>query len=379
MRLAYVIDSLARSGGAEQALAAMAPLWVAQGVIMRVYVIGGGEDLREVLESSRITVIAAPPGGRRAKLLWLRQELQEYQPNLVHTTLFESDIIGRIAARNIGIPSVTSLVATPYGGDHYGQQGLSRSKVASAHAADILTARPAAAFHAVSGHVAAVMSRRLIIPSRRITVIPRGKDPVLLGGRDPKRQQRVRMRLGWEASAPLLVAAARHEPPKGLDVLLRAMSYVVAAQPSVQLAIAGREGTVSPQLHQLRRHLGLEQVVHLLGSRDDVPDLLAAADIVVVPSRREGISNVAIEAMALGTPLVASDVPAVRETVGGDANALLVPLEERSLADAILVTLARGDTGRALSAKRFFERTYQLSNVSEQMNQFHLSIVASHG
>lgn len=98
-----------------------------------------------------------------------------------------------------------------------------------------------------------------------------------------------------------------------------------------------------------------------MGHRDDVPDLLAAADLFVFPSLFEGLGGALIEAMALGLPIVASDLDAVREVVDEGRNAVLVPpASSRALADAIVMVLddrrkaaAFGARSRVIFAERF--------------------------
>ena len=119
--------------------------------------------------------------------------------------------------------------------------------------------------------------------------------------------------------------------------------------------------------------LGLTEAVTFLGSRDDVGDLMCAADTLVVPSRWEGLGSVLIEAMALHTPIVASDVPPIRQTAD-ETCALLVPPEDSSaLARAVLDVVADRDRTRArvaTAAERFTQR-YELDEVCRQMLAFY--------
>jgi len=181
-----------------------------------------------------------------------------------------------------------------------------------AHLADGLTARNVRRFHAVTGHVAEVMSSRLRIPRARIDVVPRGRDPDALGIRTPDRRARVLADLGIQPEALLLVAAARHEYPKGLDLLLKAFA-LVRERPNALLVIAGRDGNQTPELRRMANDTSLLRSMRFLGVRADVPDLLCAADVFVLPSRWEGIGGVLLEAMALEALIVASDLPTTRE------------------------------------------------------------------
>ena len=132
---------------------------------------------------------------------------------------------------------------------------------------------------------------------------------------------------------PVVLAAARHEYQKGLDVLLDAIASIRRDQPNIVLLLAGRDGNRTAALRYQATRLGLDDNVRFLGARDDIPDLMVAADVFVLPSRWEGLPGAVIEAMALETPVVATDLPGVREVLGpellrgwvvpvGDASAL---------------------------------------------------------
>jgi glycosyltransferase involved in cell wall biosynthesis len=157
---------------------------------------------------------------------------------------------------------------------------------------------------------------------------------------------------------PLVVCIGRLSTQKGQDVLLAAWSDIVRSVPSARLALVG-EG---PLREELERRL--VQGVSLEGASDDVPAWLAAADVVAMPSRWEGMSLSMLETMARGRSLVASDVAGVRETFG-DVPSIVPPDDPSALARAIVDRLQDPDLarneGRRLRAaveERFsFERT----------------------
>ncbi|MCK7623241.1 glycosyltransferase family 4 protein [Streptomyces sp. RS10V-4] len=154
--------------------------------------------------------------------------------------------------------------------------------------------------------------------------IPR---PRAAGPADPDRgREKERAELG-AVGRPLLLAVGRLEPSQGHDLLLDAAHAWCGRDPQPLLAIAG-EGDRRAALQ--RRIDGERLPVQLLGRRDDIPELLAAADLVVLPSRWEARSLIAQEALRAGVPLVATDTGGTRELVGraaalvryGDATAL---------------------------------------------------------
>jgi glycosyltransferase involved in cell wall biosynthesis len=127
------------------------------------------------------------------------------------------------------------------------------------------------------------------------------------------------------------VALGRLHPQKGFDVLVEALGRV----PDAALVIAG-EGDERAALEAQARRLGVEDRVVLAGYRDDVPDLLAAADAAVFSSRFEGSPLSVIECMATGTAIVATRVGGVPELLEDGEQALLVPPEDaRALAAAL--------------------------------------------
>jgi glycosyltransferase involved in cell wall biosynthesis len=218
------------------------------------------------------------------------------------------------------------------------------------------------------------MARRLWVPRRRIDVVPRGRDPEVLGSPSEARRAAVRGSLGIEPPERVVLAVARHEHKKGLDVLIRAMPSVIGAMPSARLVIAGREGTTTGPITRIVRELALDAKVTLLGHRRDVPDLLCAADVFVLPSRSEGSPGAMLEAMAFAVPIVATDIPPVWELLGRNRLTRLVePGDPGALAEAISSVLADpkgsrriGEAGRA----RFFEH-FTIDRVVERMIRFY--------
>jgi glycosyltransferase involved in cell wall biosynthesis len=179
-------------------------------------------------------------------------------------------------------------------------------------------------------------------------VVPNGVD---LDRFAPRPKGDARARLGW-SDVPLVVCVGRLSRQKGQDVLLDAWPAVRARVPDAALVLVGD----GPDAETLRARK-VPGVV-LVGERDDVPDWLAAADVVAMPSRWEGMSLAMLEAMACGRPLVASDVAGAEVVVG----AVVPPDEPAPLADAIAALLE--DPVRAeregLEARAVVERDHDL-------------------
>jgi len=352
-----------------------------RGVQLDVVTFTGRDGLAAELEAAGATVLSVPGGSVPKVALELRGLVRSRRPDLVHTTLFDADLAGRIGGRLGGAPVVSSLVNVAYGPEQRANPALTPWKLEVARVADRSTARLVRRFHALSTHVATVMGPRLGIRPDHIDVVPRGRDAARLGAPGPERRASVRRELGVDDTTPLVVAAARHEYQKGLDVLIRAWPSIRAEMPTARLLIGGRQGNESALLERLIDEQGpdggrerrADGGIELIGPRDDVPDLLCAADAFVVPSRWEGLGSILVEAMALGAPVVATSVGPIPDLAGSWAR--LVPADDPSaLADAVVATTgqpAAEAARRARVAAQQFEEGYTLDAVADAMVAFY--------
>lgn len=154
---------------------------------------------------------------------------------------------------------------------------------------------------------------------------------------------------------------------------------LVSNHPHLVLLVAGRSGDVTGELESLRHRLGLQNRVQFLGHREDVPEILAAADLFVFPSFYEGLPGAVIEAMALGLPIVASDIEPVRETVEVGQNAILVsPASPVELASAIEGILKNRQTAHAFGARsrEIYEKGFTLEQSMGRLMEFYRQVVS---
>ncbi|WP_299952269.1 glycosyltransferase family 1 protein [uncultured Modestobacter sp.] len=148
---------------------------------------------------------------------------------------------------------------------------------------------------------------------------------------------------------PYVVTLATLEPRKGLDVLLRALAEPRLSE--AELLVVGQPGWGGIDLAGQARELGVSDRVRVLGRLpdQDLAVVLSRAALLAMPSRAEGFGLPVLEAMALGVPVVSSDVPALAE-VGGGATRLFPVDDGGALAEAIAEVLASGELRRSLSA-----------------------------
>jgi len=245
-------------------------------------------------------------------------------------------------------------------------------------ALDQLSARHAS-FHAVSQSLAARTSQFLRVPGNRIEVIPRGRDPRKYLFRTAGLRESTRSELGIPLDAPTILAVGRMEPAKGQLHLMRGLPVVAAAHPGLVVLVAGKEGASGDDLRSAAR--GLPADIRFLGHRNDVPALLAAADVLCFPSLREGSPGTLIEAMAVGCPVVASDIPPNYEVLGSGARSagqLINTQDPQALGDAVNRALANPDftTHRAQVGRARFEERFTIDAVVTRMADFYLSAAA---
>ena len=390
MRILFVINGLG-TGGAERSLAEMLPGFVERGMEPTVACLARraeGVQPELVERGYDIRFLSPAPSVSRAAGIptwtWeLRRLIDWTRPNVVHTTHFESDVSGRLAARGRRVPVVSSLVNTLDDPVRRSDPTVGRLSLGLVRKVDAFTARRYTThFHAISEAVKRDAVRGMRIPADRVTVVPRGRSRDRLGlpGRD--RRMAVRRRVGLGPDDEVVLNVGRQEYQKGQRYLIEAFALLAQDRPRATLVIAGREGLGSGDVRGALDSLpaGVVERVKVLGHRGDVPDLLAAADVFAFPSLYEGLGGAVLEAMALGVPVVASDLPALREVVEPGGNALLVrPADPASLAGAIRAVL--DDAGRAAAMGRrgieLFESRFSLEHVTERMSELLSSVAAT--
>jgi glycosyltransferase involved in cell wall biosynthesis len=370
MHIVCVIDGLGY-GGAERSLAEMLPGFVAAGIEPTVAclfhreggvegeVLAGGYDVRFL------------PRGRTARIRALRGIVREVSPDLMQTTLIGSTMVGRLAGAGTGIPLLTSLVNVPYSDERRGDPHVNALALRLVQAADSWTARHLTThFHAITHAVKRGAVRDLRIPEERITVIERGRDTERLGDPSPQRRHRAREMLGLAPDAEVIVAIGRQEFQKGHRFLFEAMTDLAASRPQAVLLIVGRGGAEADHLRRLAARPPLDRVIRFLGHRQDVPEILSAADVFAFPSLWEGLGCAVLEAMALGLPIVASDLEPIREVVEDGRCAVLVPPRTPgALASSISSLLDDRARAQALgvAGREIFRRRFTLERSTKRM------------
>jgi glycosyltransferase involved in cell wall biosynthesis len=374
MKTLHIINGLG-TGGAERSLAELLVRLPDHGIEPTVVCLDGR---REGVEASMLTsdvkVDVLDAESRRGQLRQLRTLIRDRRPDLVHTSIFEADVLGRLAS--IGsAPVLSSIVNTTYGRHRLSDPRVSARKLRVAQGIDSLTARHLTAhLHGITDAVKQAAVRDLRIRPEAVSVIPRGRNAGRLGSFSQERRERSRAMLGLPADAVVALNIGRREHQKGHLALLEAAHMARNDNPDLIWLIAGRDGNSSAELSAAHDQLGLGDTVRFLGHREDIGDLLVAADVFVFPSLYEGLGGALLEAMALKVPIVASDIPAVREVLDGGRCGMLSPLgNTAAFAQAVTALLSDDQQRVALATAGLarFQSTYTLERtVNGMVNLF---------
>jgi glycosyltransferase involved in cell wall biosynthesis len=280
----------------------------------------------------------------------LVQLFRTERPDLVHAHMPISGFLARVAARFVGVPRV----AYTCHGFLFNQQGSWLRRTAG-FVMERIGGRLTDVFMTVSASEAADAERLRIFHGARI--IGNGRDPAVFHP-DPASRALIRAAFGTPPDRVVVVAVSRLVRVKGYPELAAAMREV----PDAELWVVGErlESDRGDDMEQLLAGAGLGERLRMLGYRDDVAAILAAADIFALPSYFEGLPMSIIEAMLTGLPVVASDIDGPREQVVPGVTGILVPPRQVApLADA-LAHLAADPALRAAMGAAGRERAVEL-------------------
>lgn len=297
IRVLHIISTL-ETGGAEVLLGDLARRFGPLGVHAEILCLSSRPSLLQVnLTNEGIPVIYGRSASPYSPLqvLSVRKQILRQQYDIVHCHLFPGQLWGCLGARmaSLNIPLVTTEHSTWNRRRYRVFRPLDRwlysqySKIACIGTSAERALR--------------VWLQPQDLPT---TIVPNGIDLARFT-RAPETARR------QGDTLTTLVCVANLRQGKGHDTLLRAVSLI----PGIKLLLAG-DGALRQNLEHLVAELRITERVQFLGTRNDVPDILGAADIYVQPSYWEGFGIAAVEAMAAGVPVVASDVPGLSDVVG---------------------------------------------------------------
>ncbi|MEV0391019.1 glycosyltransferase [Nonomuraea sp. NPDC050643] len=267
----------------------------------------------------------APGSGDLAQAAGLSRIVRRFGPDVVHLHSSKAGLTGRSVIRG-RVPTLFQ----PHGWSWLAVSGLA---AAAAIGWERLAARWADRVICVGAGEAALAGRHGV--RGELVVVRNGVDLRRFRPAGPQERAAARARHGIAERTPLAVCVGRISRQKGQDLLLSAWERVAGRDVHARLAVVGD----GPLLRTLRSRAVPR--VHFAGGVTDVRSWYAAADVVVLPSRWEGLPLTALEALATGRSLVASAVPGLSEVVPGTVGALVAPGDAGALAEALLARLGQ--------------------------------------
>lgn len=338
MHVLHVCNSI-MAGGAELHLLTLCRGLAAHGLRQTVAYLHDrpvSRSLRKEFEAAGIATEKIPANGRYNVTFPFAVDalVRTLRPDLLHTHLPRADLAGGfVKLRHRDLPWVVSV--------HNIYTARSWTGSAALPLLDVVW-RKADTLIAISHAVRDWLIRERGIPSDRVRIVHYGIDPAPFLAPHPD----ARVRWGLP-DGPVAAAIGRLTPHKGFGTLIDAWQQVRARLPEAVLVIAGWD--VAGYRKELEARVsarGPDPGVRFLGFVDDVPSLLAACDIFVLPSTSEGFGQVVIEAMAAARPVVVSRIAPLTEIVADGETGLLVPPEDPDALAAAIVRLLEAP-GRA--------------------------------
>jgi glycosyltransferase involved in cell wall biosynthesis len=297
-----------------------------------------------------------------AQAVTLARHAKRISSDIVHSHGYKAAVPGVIAAK---IARKKSIIT----GHNLFPADASAAAKSSIRLAARFSDRVIAVAPALAASLAAVG-----VDKRKIVIIPNGINISTYNGAGDKR---VLATLGIDASSPVVLCAARLTEVKGVEHLIRAAALISSRRPDVRVLIAG-DGPDRDALVALAEQLAPE-TVRLIGHRDDMPNLLAAADVVAIPSLAEGHPLILVESMAARKPIVASRVGGLPDVIKDKETGLLVPpADPEALATALLAVIESPELAARLgdSARRYAEKEFTVERMLARTEEVYLCIAS---
>jgi len=255
------------------------------------------------------------------------QLIKREKPQLIHTSLFHANLATRLVGRLAGVPIIVSWRQNI----ELGSDLRERINRATVWIDDKVVA--------VCGPAKTAEVERSGVSPDKVIVIPNSVDVTDLQQKMAGGRASIRAEFDLAETDTILITIGRLHPQKGLHHLLNTLPDILDKQPQLKLLLVG-EGELENDLKAQTAALNLQNHVIFTGRRPDVPALLDAADLFVLPSLWEGLPLVVLEAMAAGLPIVATDVGGTAEAIHHQKTGLLIPpADEPALKSNILTLL----------------------------------------
>ncbi len=295
-------------------------------------------------------------------VLWkLTRLLRAQNPHIVQTFLFHANLLGTLAARLAGVRCVvTGIRVAERGRIWHLRWAKWMDRLVTRH---VCVSQSVADYSSVAGGLGAA----------RLVVIPNGVDLERFRDMRPCPHES----LGVGPNRRLIVFVGRLDAQKGPNLLIELAPQFLSRLPDHDLVLVGR-GPLRESLEARSRQLAAGDRIHFTGWRADVPEILAAADLVVLPSQWEGMPNVLLEAMAAGKPVVATNVEGMLEALGAENSGQLVQRGSQGISESIVTISSQAEVQSRLGGENrsIVEKNFTLQAVVALYARLYEALVA---
>jgi glycosyltransferase involved in cell wall biosynthesis len=347
LQIAHVITRLLNGGADENTVLSCNHAAQAGHEVVLVYgadtnaeIVAKTDPRVRIISLPRLVQPVAPPSDVRA-LVDLMRLFGRLRPDVVHTHTSKAGVLGRIAARAVGTPVIVHGVhIVPF-------WNVGKGEAIAYRTMERVVAHTTDAFIDVSSGMRDLCLAAGIGTAEQHHIIPSGFELQRFREAQPAEDWRELLALGPdEPRPPVLVMVAAFEPRKRHLEFLDEVPQIVAHFPDVRLVLAG-EGKLRAAIENRIETLGIGPNVILTGFHLHPEQLIALADLCVLPSMREGLPRVVMQYLAGGRPVIASDLPGLHDVLADDVNGVITPTDDLGASAVAIVELLRDDARRA--------------------------------
>lgn len=366
IKVLYIIESLSQ-GGAERRLINDLKFMDRHKVESAVCVLSGNVFLEKEIVNLGVAVyrMSLKKLADYRGIFRLMKLIKTVRPDIVHTQLFWSDILGRIAAKLTGVPVVISTIQSSAYEPGNSYLFSRKRKLLDSLTGKLFNNK----YIAVSKFVKKSIIRRLGIKENKISVIYNCLDFSDFYTPGQGTLQELKNGLGLSGNDFILAVVGRLNPPKGHRFIFEALSILKPRFPNLKLLIIG-DGPSRQELAEYAGKLGIEKEIIFLGVRDDVKNLLAISDIFVFPTLSEGMPLSLLEAMAMRKPCIASAIEPIKEVIEDKNTGYLFPPGDSQGLAAVLENILKAPgkmDETAMRGAEFTRKRFDASAAADEL------------
>ena len=328
MKLLIIIDSLG-SGGAERSTAVLCKYLVAENIHFEILCLDEKQvGVQQEMQDKGYNICFIKKRSFPVQVKLIAQIIKTGNFDLVHSILYRSNIRTRFAKALCKFTHLESLVNTTYSEERFLDEKVNQTSLRFYKWLDQRSVSWGVDhFHSITETVKQHYIEEIGLKSEKITVIPRGRKPVISNYGDRPSSSRKRFEI---------INVGRNEFQKGQIYLLKALKILKERGYNFHLTILGRSGSTTSSLKEYVKRNHLYEVITFEGFKDNVPDYLLRSDLFVFPSLFEGLGGALIEAQAAGLPIACNNIPVLHEVVKQDVQAKFFDVHDlNSVAETI--------------------------------------------